>query len=251
MTSKTSQTKTSQTSQAKPATVKYDVAVERGTRLVTAQSRNAFALGDLAGRVEIKYGKSNLDRFADDIGIKVTTLRNFRTVALAYAPADRSDANPFTIHEIFAPLRNVKAGMHVKLVNERTWSAAEARAKVAEVKGITPPAPADPPAPVDPPAQTETEIERTRRHIAQLESQLANARAKLAELEATEAANAETETEPAPVVHNVRGVPEHAPADNRPDCRECAKAAKDAAPAAEVSPIRRARKPRTPRANAA
>ena len=78
-------------------TIKYDVAVTRGSAAVNAAdkalTRAAWTLGDLAASVETKYGNDTVQQLAADISaatgteLAVGTLRNYRTTATKYAPA--------------------------------------------------------------------------------------------------------------------------------------------------------------------
>jgi hypothetical protein len=55
-------------------------AVEEGTRLITCLDAGQMRLGEIADRLETKYGDSTLVRFAEAIGTNVNTLQNYRSV---------------------------------------------------------------------------------------------------------------------------------------------------------------------------
>lgn len=58
----------------------YDEAVKQGREAAKSQ----WTLGDLALSLEPKYGDATLATFADDIGVELKTLQDYRTVAAAF-----------------------------------------------------------------------------------------------------------------------------------------------------------------------
>ena len=204
------------TSTTAPKVIEYATAVDRGLKIMARHGKDSWQLGDIAANVETKYGKDTHQNLARDIGINYKTLINYRTVARAYAPAERSKVNSFRVHEIFAGLDNRAA-----LVAEKEWTAAEAQAKLAEVKaGQTPP------------------VESAETRLSKAETKVAKLRAALAEAEADrDAIKAEVEASkpktsrnrknaPAPAPANVvpiaqhisKGVPAHSPEDCTAAC---------------------------------
>lgn len=204
------------TSTTAPKTIEYATAVERGTKIMARHGKDSWALGDIAANVETKYGKDTHQNLARDIGINYKTLINYRTVARAYAPAERSKVNSFRVHEIFAPL-----GSRAALVAEKEWSAAEAQAKLAEIKaGQT--------SPVE---SAETRLSKAEEKVTKLRAALEEAEtardAIKAEVEASKAKaprNRRNAPAPAPApanvtqLHIVRGLDNHAPENCVPAC---------------------------------
>jgi transposase-like protein len=63
-----------------PDLINYDAAVTEGKTLVAAINSNGMRLGELADRLEPKYGDKTLERYAKDIGVNVATLSRWRSV---------------------------------------------------------------------------------------------------------------------------------------------------------------------------
>lgn len=211
---------------ATPKTIEYATAVERGLKIMTRAGRDSWALGDLAANVETKYGKDTHRNLADDIGINYKTLLNYRTVARAYAPAERKTGNVFRVYEIFAALDN-----RAELVASRVWDSREAQAKLAEIKAGQ----------VPPEVTLETKLAKAEEKVAKLRAALADAEAERdgikAELAAKSAAPARTRNrkqaaaeanatsvnatrrqDGRPALHIVKGLPEHTAEDCTPAC---------------------------------
>jgi hypothetical protein len=66
--------------------VEYLVAVEEGKAIIADVSGKQWALGELALKVEKKYGENRLEQFAVDINFpgEVSTLSRYRSVCLAF-----------------------------------------------------------------------------------------------------------------------------------------------------------------------
>jgi transposase-like protein len=60
--------------------ISYDEAVTEGKQLVKAIKSNQMRLGELADRLEPKYGKQTLKHFAKEIGVKASTVERWRSV---------------------------------------------------------------------------------------------------------------------------------------------------------------------------
>lgn len=75
----------------------YLEAVKQGKEAAKSQ----WVLGDLALSVEPKYGEGTLKQFADDIGVELKTLQNYRTVAAAY-PEKSGRPDIYTLAERLA-----------------------------------------------------------------------------------------------------------------------------------------------------
>jgi hypothetical protein len=56
------------------------VDIERGKALVADLSNNQYALGDLASKIDKRYGDDTLGEFAEAIGISYNTLKGYRYV---------------------------------------------------------------------------------------------------------------------------------------------------------------------------
>ena len=249
--------KTSQTSQTAKAVsmVKYDRAVKAARAAAGRSDAAVWIIGDAALTVATVYGQNKLETFAGDIGRELPTVRNFRTMAKAY-PTDKiaRDLQPVSVYGIFTS-QDDKFALITAGNDGNPWTASTARALVKarnDAKAAAKAAAGNDGDNDGKPAQTETEIERTRRHIAQLESQLSNARAKLADLMANESDDDSEDETSAPAVqlaivpagtvqHSTPGIPAHAPADCVPACAQYVK------PAATP----RKRTARKPAANAA
>jgi hypothetical protein len=67
--------------QSEPTQIKYDdAAIAQGIRLVKALKSSQMKLGELADRLQPKYGEETLKRFAKAIGLPVATLARYRSV---------------------------------------------------------------------------------------------------------------------------------------------------------------------------
>jgi hypothetical protein len=60
--------------------ITWDDEVEEGKRLVAGLDAGQMRLGEIADRLEPKYGESTLARYAQAIGTNVNTLQNYRSV---------------------------------------------------------------------------------------------------------------------------------------------------------------------------
>jgi hypothetical protein len=234
-------------------TITYRTAVTRGRKAFNALNAQAkFELGDLAANVESKYADDTIGKLAADIAgdlLSKSTLMNYRTTALAYAPGERDTVhgNSFSVHEKFNSLED-----RVELVNSRHWSAKEARELV---ESRTNPQPE-----VDPDGEGEgegegageepDELELAMADANRLEGELIKAWARVDTIRAKRGmpALAGADTEPQVVVHSPRGIDSHPitePVHNCPDCQKAGIA--PAAPERAGSP-RRARRSRQPAA---
>jgi len=66
--------------------MEYLAAVEEGKAIIADVSGKQWALGDLALKVEKKYGENRLERFAEDINFPgaACTLGRYRPVCVAF-----------------------------------------------------------------------------------------------------------------------------------------------------------------------
>lgn len=65
--------------------INYDVAVAEGKEIIAQSDAGELRLGELADRIEPKYAKNTLARFAAEIGIAACTLARRRDVYRAWA----------------------------------------------------------------------------------------------------------------------------------------------------------------------
>ncbi|HXJ72689.1 MAG TPA: hypothetical protein VNM37_07540, partial [Candidatus Dormibacteraeota bacterium] len=111
-------------------TVKYATAVKRGLAASKSADKAQWIIGDLAATVDTsEYGAGTVQRFSDDIGRAYKTVLDMRKVASQYAPAERSDLNSWTIHQIFGRQED-----RAKLVKSQAWTASAAKALVESRK---------------------------------------------------------------------------------------------------------------------
>jgi hypothetical protein len=216
-------------------TITFETAVTRGRRAVMAQGKANWALGDIAASVKPEYGEETVQKLAEAIFVNYNSLLNYRTIASAYAPEERTD-NSFSVHEIFAPLAD-----HVALVAEKIWTVSEARALVASRKTgdvIDPEGDDQDGDDQDGDAPETDERAELVRKLEIARTNLANAEAALAKWDA--------EHPSAPARHTgIRGVPQHDVDAPRADCPKC-----QAAGLVTVTEITPARSRRTRKAAA-
>lgn len=74
----------------------YDEAVKLGREAAKSQ----WTLGDLALSLEPKYGDATLATFADDIGVVLKTMEQYRHVAEIYTKDERSSNLPWSAHMV-------------------------------------------------------------------------------------------------------------------------------------------------------
>jgi hypothetical protein len=80
-------------------TITYDKALAELQHL----SRNNWRIGEIADRVEAKYGEQTLQHLAEDSGIDYEQLKNCRTVWRAWPElGERSPDLPWSVHRVFA-----------------------------------------------------------------------------------------------------------------------------------------------------
>lgn len=119
-------------------------AVVRSWDELVAEGRRAidgfqWKLGDLAREVETTYGESNLMRYAAEIVVEYSTLRDYKAVAQAFPAESVARAtHSWSVYRAFAAQRD-----RLELVaRQESWTAREARELVAGRSAIQqPPAP--------------------------------------------------------------------------------------------------------------
>lgn len=67
-----------------PASIDYEEAVHEGQQLVRRMEGSQWRLGEIADRVEPRYGKQTLARLAEEIGVDGLTLERHRSVFRAW-----------------------------------------------------------------------------------------------------------------------------------------------------------------------
>src|SRR5262245_42978698 len=67
-----------------PAAIFYDDAVEEAKKILKQFDSGQMRLGELADKIEPKYGEHTLERFAADIGVAPCTLERYRSVYRAW-----------------------------------------------------------------------------------------------------------------------------------------------------------------------
>jgi hypothetical protein len=212
----------------------FNAAVKASRNAAKNVNNAAWIIGDAAQSVQASYGQGKVQAFADAIGIVYKTALDFRAVAEAYAPADRSSLNSWTVHQIF--MRQLK---RAELVKTQKWTTSAARAENKRLNGSDNVDPIDgdgdgeggnEPTVTDPRAKLVANIDR-------LKGQLAVAKAALAAYDAEN----DAENTPAGTLHfKQSGIPSHDVSEPRTDCKECTAAGVVPMPAPRRS---RSRKP--------
>ena len=197
--------------------------------------RAAWIIGDAAAKVAslAGYGDNALGQFADDIGQKAGTVRNFRTMAETF-PADdiARDLQHVTVYGIFASQEDAHT-----LITEgddgKPWSVSAARSFVQARKT---PKVADRDALVSRIATLREQLSAAEDALAEYDASHAKPAAKASTAKAstaktpaakpaakastakTPAAKVPAVTSPRTARHIVRGMPSHSPADCTPAC---------------------------------
>jgi len=104
------------------ALITYEDAVNRLQQL----ARTNWEVGEIADRVEPKYGEQTLQKLADESLMDYATLRRCRDVFRAWPESAKRFADlPWSIHMIFAAQPD-----RVELIRQKEWTAGEARREV-------------------------------------------------------------------------------------------------------------------------
>jgi hypothetical protein len=209
---------------------KYESDVKAGIAALIKRGNALWTLGDTVARVAsaATYGDKTVERYAADLraagrDVSAQTLRGYMNTAKTYGKDDRAhNDNDFTVFSVFASQDDA-----LDLVKQQKWTVPAARDLVKSRR-----------------TETETPLERQRRIVLQMRTNLANAEKKLADMEAeaeaektakaakapakaakapakaakapAKAAKAPAKAAKAPAnvaLHIVPGVPSHAPAD--------------------------------------
>lgn len=97
----------------------YEELVTFGQRVV---SGGQWILGDLAARVETKWGQKRAERYAEDIGIPYGSLQVYRATARAFPKNLRNLSIPYAVYQSLAG----QTDRH-ELLASRDWNSNEAR----------------------------------------------------------------------------------------------------------------------------
>src|SRR6516165_5270736 len=179
MTSTKPATKASTKASTKPATKATapkrvsEAAYNRAVKSARAASNRAgeanWIIGDAALAVATAYGESRLERFADDIGYKIGTVRNLRTCAANYPPAEVArDLQSHTVYMVFGKL-DERFTLITDGNDGQPWTVSAARAYVDGPVVVVDPEDVDPEdgpedgpedVPVDALAQADGEVDR-------------------------------------------------------------------------------------------
>jgi hypothetical protein len=205
------------TSPAKIDLTAFNAAVKASRNAANNVSKAAWIIGDSAQSVQASYGKGKVQAFADAIGIAYKTALDYRGVAEAYAPADRSSLNSWTVHQIF--MRQLK---RAELVKAQKWTTSAARAENKRLNGSDNVDPIDGDGDGDETDVPEITVTDPRAklvaRIDSLKGQLAVAKAALAAYDAEN----DAENTPAGTLHfKQSGIPSHDASEPRTDCKEC------------------------------
>jgi hypothetical protein len=106
----------------------YLSAVARIRELLQQEGAIQCEIGDLVSQVETEYGKGTLQKLADELKIKLGTLQNYRTTALAWP--EKSRRRDFSI---CAEL-NTHPQREGLLETHPDWTSRQARQKMLEYK---------------------------------------------------------------------------------------------------------------------
>ena len=89
-----------------PVEIKYEAAVSEGRKIVEQAGRGWWRLGEIADRLQPKYGDKTLATFAAAIEIKFGTLERFRDVYRAWKeiPAPERDSVSYSVRKELATL---------------------------------------------------------------------------------------------------------------------------------------------------
>jgi hypothetical protein len=101
--------------------VSWDQAIKRGKECLVRASDIQWELGELADRIEPKYGDETLKKFAEELTVSPLTLRNYRAVFRAFPQKNLRRFNSFGVCAVFASQED-----RLKLVAKRTWTVTEA-----------------------------------------------------------------------------------------------------------------------------
>lgn len=100
-----------------PKDAKYEQLVKSGREA----ARSQWTLGDNALEVETVYGENSLGQYADDVGVELRTLEDYKWVASKYDSTVRTVLS-FAVHKVFASQED-----RLELIGKKKWTARQAR----------------------------------------------------------------------------------------------------------------------------
>ena len=80
----------------------YQDLVAEGRRIRSSQDSTNWGLGDLSLKVETKYGERTTEKYANDVGVEVATLRNYKLVSNSYQFSWRRENLSWWHHSVVA-----------------------------------------------------------------------------------------------------------------------------------------------------
>jgi hypothetical protein len=112
--------------------ISWDEAVEEGKRLIKDLETNQMRIGEIADRLEPKYGESTLARYAQIMETNVNTLQNYRSVYRTWHEDPKVKSFPkFSVAKAL-----VKHPERAKIVEERPdITEREAKEETKKLKG--------------------------------------------------------------------------------------------------------------------
>jgi hypothetical protein len=117
------------------ATIDYDAAVVEGKEIVTRADTDQMRLGELADRLEPKYGDHTLENFAKAIGLAACTLERRRSVWRAWKQISAPAPESYAVAQELAKLVNDDPQRAAQLIKDNpAMTKREARAKMRELK---------------------------------------------------------------------------------------------------------------------
>lgn len=117
------------TDRSDPDRLQWDEIVERGRAAREASDGAQWLLGDLASSVETRYGEHDLQKYADQIGINLDTLMDYRTTAKRFSVRYRQ--LPFSLLRQIGRLPAEQWDAWVACAEREHWTVARARREVA------------------------------------------------------------------------------------------------------------------------
>lgn len=112
--------------------------VDAAQAIMEAHDRDRWVLGDLAARVERRYGESSLKAYADAIACRSSTLYDYHRVSLFYEPEHREQFPALTWSHYREAMRagNLAAALAWLIqAHDNTWPIAEMHRQMNGVLG--------------------------------------------------------------------------------------------------------------------
>ena len=87
---------------ADPSELSRDQLVELGRKVAAVESVSKWALGDLACQVETSYGGADLGKYAEEIGVEWSTLRDYAQVSQAFSQSVARATHSWSVYRVLA-----------------------------------------------------------------------------------------------------------------------------------------------------